>query len=262
MNSSIRAAEDGTDHRSNPDFSRRKFLKSFVVGTAVSTFAGQELWLSVAAACQPAVSGTGVLELNVSQFPPLQDVNGSVRLLFNSLQASRPSGPVYPVLVNRGPGNQFYTLSARCPHQGCAVGAFDPNFAACFCPCHGSRFAIDGALIAGPALVPLTTYINSLDGNILCIEIPGLGYNLRGLAVQNGNAPRFQLQFPTFLNSQYQILFRQAVSAPGTPIPFATTLSGSATNNLLTGTGNSATVYVDRISESGFYTVAIVVSQG
>jgi nitrite reductase/ring-hydroxylating ferredoxin subunit len=232
------------------------------MGTAVTSFAGHELCLSVAAACQPSASGAGILELNVSQFPALQDVNGSVRLLFSSLQGSRPSGPLYPILVNRGAANQFYTLSARCPHQGCAVAAFDPNFSACVCPCHFSRFAIDGGLIAGPATLPLTRYNNSFDGALLCIEIPGLGYNVGGFAVQNGNIPRLGLQFPTFLNSQYQIIFRQAVSDPGIPVPFATTPSGSAINTILTGTGNAASVYVDRTSDSGFYMVAVIASQG
>jgi len=257
-----RAAGSAGDHRASRECSRRKFLKSFVMGTAVSSFAGHEICLRLVAACQPTVSGAGILELNVTQFPALQNANGSVRLLFNSLFGSRPSGPLYPVLVNRGAGNQFYTLSARCTHQGCAVPEFNPSLAASVCPCHLSHFAIDGSVLAGPAMLPLTRYNNSFDGTNLCIEIPGLGYNVSGFAAQNGSAPRFSLRFTTFLNSQYQILFRQAVSDPGTVIPFATTLSGSANNTVFTGTGNSMTVYVDRTSETGFYMVAIITSEG
>jgi nitrite reductase/ring-hydroxylating ferredoxin subunit len=232
------------------------------VGTAVSSFAGGELCCRVVAACQPTVSGAGIVELNVTQFPGLQNANGSVRLLFNSIVGSRPNGPLYPVVVSRGAADQFYTLNARCPHQGCAVPAFNSTFAASVCPCHGSRFGIDGSLLAGPATLPLSRYSNSFDGTLLCIEIPGLGYNVSGLAVQNGNAPRLSLQFPTFLNSKYQLLFRQSVSDSGTVVPFATTLSGPATGTVFVGTGNSATLYIDRTSESGFYTVAINPSPG
>jgi Rieske Fe-S protein len=252
-------AESPCSHLELP---RRKFLRYFVVGTAVSTLTGREFSLSLLAACQPTASGDGILEVNVSQFPALQNVKGSVRLLFNSLLGSRPTGTLYPVLVNRAATNQFYTLSARCTHQGCAAPAFDPSFGASICPCHLSQFAIDGAVLGGPATLPLTRYSNSFDGSLLCIEIPGLGYNVSGVAVQNGNAPRFNLQFPTFLNSQYQVLFRQAVSDPGTVIPFATNLSGSTTNTVLTGTGNSTTVYVDRTSETGFYVVSMLTTQG
>jgi Rieske Fe-S protein len=250
------------DRRSHPEFSRRKFFKSFVAVTAVTSFAGNELCVRLVAGCQPTVSGDGILELNVSQFPALQNVNGSVRLLFNSIQLSHPTGPLYPVLVNRGAANQFYTMSARCTHQGCVVATFNPTSAASVCPCHGSHFGIDGSLLTGPAINPLTRYNNSFDGTILCIEIPTLGYNVSGLAVQNGSAPRFSLQFSTLLNSQYQVLFRQIISDPGNVIPFATTLSGSATNTVFTGTGNYATLYVDPTTPAGFYTVAIIASVG
>jgi nitrite reductase/ring-hydroxylating ferredoxin subunit len=250
------------DQHPHPGLSRRKFLKCFVLGSAISSFAGRLLCLKVLGSCQPSASGAGILQLDISQFPSLQDVNGSVRLLFSSLLGSRPSGPLDPVLVNRGSGNQFYTLSGRCTHQGCAVAGFDPSFAACLCPCHGSRFAIDGAVLAGPATLSLASYTNSFDGRVLCIEIPGLAYNVSGQAVQNANAPRFSLQFPTFLNSQYQILSRQALSDSGIVVPFATTLAGSTTNTVLNGTGNPATVYVDRTSKSGFYAVSMLAGQG
>src|SRR5690242_19721646 len=108
----------------NPEFRRRRFIKSIIVGTALSRLAGYDSCLRVVAACQPTVSGNGIIEVNVSQFPALGDSNGSVRLLLNALQGSRPSGPLNPILVNRGADNQFYSLSARCPHQGCTVGAF------------------------------------------------------------------------------------------------------------------------------------------
>jgi nitrite reductase/ring-hydroxylating ferredoxin subunit len=254
---------DFAGHVGRIGFSRRKFVKGFVAATAVSSFAGNELLQSVMGACQPTVSGDGILEVDVSQFPALQNVNGSVRLLFNSLfGGSHPSGTLYPVLVNRGAGNQFYTLSSRCTHLGCVVPAFNSSLAASVCPCHLSRYAIDGTVIAGPATLPLTSYNNSFDGTNLCIEIPGLGYSVSGLAVQNGNAPRLSLQFPTFQGSQYQALFRQVISNPGTVIPFATTLSGSATNTIFTGTGSPATLYVDSTTAMGFYTITIITNEG
>jgi Rieske Fe-S protein len=47
-----------------------------------------------------------------------------------------------------------HALSARCTHLGCVVefsrgsGGAAPTWD---CPCHGSRFALDGTLIQGPA---------------------------------------------------------------------------------------------------------------
>ncbi len=42
----------------------------------------------------------------------------------------------------------------RCTHMGCVLG-FDPAEGSWDCPCHGSRFDADGAVIAGPANRPL-----------------------------------------------------------------------------------------------------------
>lgn len=46
---------------------------------------------------------------------------------------------------------QTHTLSAICTHMGCIV-AFNPKDQTWDCPCHGSRFDIEGKVIHGPAL--------------------------------------------------------------------------------------------------------------
>jgi glycine/D-amino acid oxidase-like deaminating enzyme/nitrite reductase/ring-hydroxylating ferredoxin subunit len=43
-----------------------------------------------------------------------------------------------------------HAVSATCTHLGCTVG-FNAAEASWDCPCHGSRFAIDGTVIQGPA---------------------------------------------------------------------------------------------------------------
>ncbi len=44
----------------------------------------------------------------------------------------------------------FRALSSVCTHLGC-ITRFQPNQDQIACPCHGSRFALDGEVIAGPA---------------------------------------------------------------------------------------------------------------
>lgn len=58
------------------------------------------------------------------------------------------------VAVFRDSDHRLYRLSAACTHVGCIVkwNAFEQCWD---CPCHGSHFAPDGAVLNGPALRPL-----------------------------------------------------------------------------------------------------------
>lgn len=46
----------------------------------------------------------------------------------------------------------FYAISAVCPHLGCIVDRGESHFT---CPCHGSDFDAQGAVLSGPAPGPL-----------------------------------------------------------------------------------------------------------
>jgi glycine/D-amino acid oxidase-like deaminating enzyme/nitrite reductase/ring-hydroxylating ferredoxin subunit len=56
--------------------------------------------------------------------------------------------------VYRDDDGKVHAVSARCTHLGCLVH-FNDAERAWECPCHGSRFAVDGAVIQGPANHPL-----------------------------------------------------------------------------------------------------------
>jgi Rieske Fe-S protein len=56
--------------------------------------------------------------------------------------------------VYRDEAGTLHALSARCTHLGCIVH-FNDAERAWECPCHGSRFDIDGSVIQGPANKPL-----------------------------------------------------------------------------------------------------------
>lgn len=47
-----------------------------------------------------------------------------------------------------------HSVSGQCTHLGCAV-AFNDAELSWDCPCHGSRFALDGSVLHGPATEPL-----------------------------------------------------------------------------------------------------------
>ncbi|RRS01571.1 FAD-dependent oxidoreductase [Glycomyces terrestris] len=56
--------------------------------------------------------------------------------------------------VYRDDAGDLHTRSATCTHMGCVVG-FNDAERTWECPCHGSRFDTDGAVLQGPALAPL-----------------------------------------------------------------------------------------------------------
>jgi glycine/D-amino acid oxidase-like deaminating enzyme/nitrite reductase/ring-hydroxylating ferredoxin subunit len=56
--------------------------------------------------------------------------------------------------VYRDEAGALHAVSARCTHLGCIVH-FNNADRAWECPCHGSRFAVDGTVIQGPANRPL-----------------------------------------------------------------------------------------------------------
>jgi cytochrome b6-f complex iron-sulfur subunit len=61
-----------------------------------------------------------------------------------------PQSGIYVINSDKG----FYALGAVCTHLGCLT-AWKPELGLIACPCHGSRFNLDGIKVAGPAPQPL-----------------------------------------------------------------------------------------------------------
>jgi len=64
-------------------------------------------------------------------------------------------------------------FAINCPHLGCSY-ALNQDAKTFDCPCHGSRFHLDGTVLHGPALYPLShlTWKQGTDPNT--IEVDGL----------------------------------------------------------------------------------------
>jgi Rieske Fe-S protein len=56
--------------------------------------------------------------------------------------------------VFRADDGTLHAVSLRCTHLGCLL-RFNGAERSWDCPCHGSRFDIDGAVLEGPATSPL-----------------------------------------------------------------------------------------------------------
>jgi len=73
-----------------------------------------------------------------------------------------------PVMLGRD-SSGLYAMTNTCTHQGCDAEPFGSGASATVrCPCHGSEFDRNGAVVHGPASSPLTHFAVELDsaGNI------------------------------------------------------------------------------------------------
>jgi Rieske Fe-S protein len=237
--------------------SRRRFVKTFALGTAFSTLFGKAWQASVLA--DISASNVGLLRVKLSDYPALFEDFGSVRLGINPID--NPVGPLgsfYPILINHEIGATYYAMSTFCSHAGCIVPPFDGSQGAILCPCHGSGYGIDGSLLNGPASNPLIRYPITFDGeDTLTVEVPNLGYCVNSSLVQSASTPRFKLSFPTFENVEYEVNFREQAGDAWAVTPFALSLDGPADQLSIFGDGVLAAVFVNRTAGTGFYSIAI-----
>lgn len=76
------------------------------------------------------------------------------------------------VIVVRNPDNteELFASEVTCPHRQCDV-EWQTEAQQFSCPCHGSEFAFDGAVLAGPAREPLTTYETKIEGEDVLVKV-------------------------------------------------------------------------------------------
>jgi Rieske Fe-S protein len=138
----------------------------------------------------PKATGGKVREQNVTVTldRPLDQLQENQALQFNSppntgFKMVNGGGDNYPGKVTFGAyairvANEIIILSVTCSHLGCSV-QFDNSAHTFNCPCHGSIFNIDGQVLHGPALAPLSNLGWKLGSSLKEIVIEG--YSLQGV---------------------------------------------------------------------------------
>ena len=148
---------------------RRKFLGWVSVGMLASS-------LPVAiAACSADTSSSSNSSTPVSSATPkidsTPDAEGFVAVGTN--QELTDKGYIYDkqlgviVVSNNG---TLAALNPTCTHKGCDV-EWKGDSTELVCPCHGSKFGVDGAVLAGPASTSLPVYEFKQEGDLIKVKL-------------------------------------------------------------------------------------------
>ena len=236
---------------------RRRFVKLFALGTAISSTFGKPWQATLLADVSPFT--TGLLRIKLSDYPHLLQELGSVRIGVAPLaDSTTPQGEIYPILINRGANAKFYALDTACKHAGCVVPTYDEAEGLIRCPCHGSGYDIDGKLLNGPATSGLNRYPIRFNGvDTLTVEVPSLGYQVHDSWVADGGLSRIKLQFPTLEFVEYELLHRAGIRQAWKAVPFALTATDVLEQKSLIGDGVPATIYAAGTGRVGFFSIAI-----
>lgn len=110
---------------------------------------------------QPSVV-SGKLTLALADFPALETVGGFEIVI--------PENFGDPIALVRQDQATIVALNATCTHTGCTI-AFAPAAMRMECPCHGSAFNLDGAVVNGPAKDPVAKYPTTFDGTTIVVTV-------------------------------------------------------------------------------------------
>ena len=168
----------------NPEVSRRTFLTWWMAGLMTATL----------------VAGIAPILVYIWPPPPAGQKNGQVKVTPQSTVASLADGDALQFDAPQSAGffeqdggganakgNVTYSgfavkqggklnfLAVTCSHLGCSV-AFNKEAKRFECPCHGSRFSLEGQVIHGPALFPLSHLKVTQQGSDLLVD----GFTVNG----------------------------------------------------------------------------------
>jgi len=114
-----------------------------------------------------------LLSVPMARVPELSQRGGAVLL---HADATDFAGRQLSLLVANTSSQGLRAWGAYCPHAGCEVSWMDGEDSV-VCPCHLSRFSVDGTVVHPPANANLDAFAakQSADGQTLIVDLAGSG---------------------------------------------------------------------------------------
>jgi Rieske Fe-S protein len=162
----------------NPNVSRRTFLTWYMAGLMTATLVAGLAPILVFI-WPPSPAGEKIGDVKVTPDAPVSSLADGNAIRFNAPAnsgfleldgggANTKDGRTYGgYAVNTG-GKTLY-FAVTCSHLGCSVN-FNQGAKRFECPCHGSRFSLQGKVIHGPAAFPLSHLQVTEQGSDLLVH--------------------------------------------------------------------------------------------
>ena len=104
-------------------------------------------------------------EISISLDPtsPIANKDTKALVLYNNNAGA--------IIVEHNSDDTYKAISGICTHQGCIVSEFESDSNDFVCPCHYSRFDLNGNVVQGPANRSLSAYNTRVENNSLIITL-------------------------------------------------------------------------------------------
>jgi cytochrome b6-f complex iron-sulfur subunit len=157
--------------------SRRKFFVKSVSAIAVVSASG--LMTTIINSCtnnNPTAPSTPTplstiqvtvvnneISVSLGASSPIANKNTRALVLYNNGAGA--------IIVEHNSDDTYKAISGICTHQGCIVSEFEGSSNDFVCPCHNSRFDLNGQVVQGPASTNLAGYNTRIENNSLIITL-------------------------------------------------------------------------------------------
>jgi len=152
-----------------------------------------------------------VYTVDLSLYPALANVNGSVAITIPNGIYKRPSGAKLPFrfILTRISATKFEALEGYCPHADTALNPFDGTNIKCPNPDpgHGSIFAEDGTKLRAPARTNLAPYNAAYNAAKNTVDIVTPTLSVKG-SISSGSAAELYQNFPNPVKTTTTIRFK------------------------------------------------------
>ena len=138
---------------------RRNFIKNTCMSCGMMAAGGS--LLSLLSSCK-STSIFKIEAVNHLLTVPLSAMNDKKILIVRNASAE------YDILLVKKSENHFTALEMKCTHRANPLNASDGGL---YCTLHGSRFDLDGNVVAEPATQPLKKYPVIVNNSLIQISI-------------------------------------------------------------------------------------------